>query len=86
MTKTALLEPGKLWWNWFGEQYFVPLYTAQPTTEAEVRELVLSARKLGLPVRCSGAGHSNPALVPTPGIHVNFDKFNDVLDGASLCV
>lgn len=74
-----VLKPGKLWWNWFGEQYFVPAYTARPTSEEEVVEIVRQARKLGLPVRASGAGHANPAVVPTPGIHVNFDDFNQLV-------
>ena len=75
----GLLRPGELWWNWFGEQYFVPRYTARPTSEEEVREIVRLARRLGLPLRASGAGHSNPAVVPTPGIHVDFDGFDQVL-------
>lgn len=75
----GVLRPGRLWWNWFGEQYFVPRYVAKPTTEADVRQIVLAARRLGLPIRASGAGHSNPAIVPTPGIHVDFDDFRDVI-------
>jgi len=75
----GLLQPGKLWWNWFGEQYFVPRYTARPTSEEEVCAIVREARKLGLPIRASGAGHSNPAIVPTPGVHIDFDGFNQVV-------
>src|SRR3954468_13151713 len=78
-TDTGLLEPGKLWVNWFGEQYFVPTYTARPRSEEDVRAIVLAARKLGLPIRASGAGHSNPAVVPTPGVHIDFDAFNEVV-------
>ncbi|WP_020186950.1 D-arabinono-1,4-lactone oxidase [Methylopila sp. 73B] len=78
-TDTGLLQPGKLWVNWFGEQYFVPAYTARPRSEEDVRAIVLAARKLGLPIRASGAGHSNPAVVPTPGVHVDFDAFNEVV-------
>ncbi|MFC7054171.1 D-arabinono-1,4-lactone oxidase [Hansschlegelia quercus] len=78
-TDTGLLEPGKLWVNWFGEQYFVPAYTARPRSEEDVRAVVLAARKLGLAIRASGAGHSNPAVVPTPGVHVDFDGFNEVI-------
>lgn len=78
-TELSLLEPGRLWYNWFGEQYFVPTYTARPRSEEDVRQIVLAARRLQLPIRASGAGHSNPAVVPTPGIHVDFDAFNEVV-------
>jgi FAD/FMN-containing dehydrogenase len=78
-TDETILQPGRLWWNWFGEQYFVPQYVARPKTEEDVRQIVLAARRLGLPIRASGAGHSNPAIVPTPGIHVDFDEFRDVI-------
>jgi FAD/FMN-containing dehydrogenase len=74
-----LLETGQLWWNWFGEQYFVPKYLARPRDEAELQRIVLEARRLELPVRASGAGHSNPAIVPTPGIHVDFGRMKQVL-------
>lgn len=78
-TETTLLEPGRLWYNWFGEQYFVPTYTARPRSEEDVRQIVLAARRLDLPIRASGAGHSNPPIVPTAGIHVDFDGFNEVV-------
>lgn len=78
-TDSRLLEPGKLWYNWFGEQYFVPTYTARPRSEEDVRTIVREAGKLGLPLRGSGAGHSNPAVVPTPGVHVDFDGMREVL-------
>lgn len=79
MTEPTVLKPGRLWWNWFGEQYFVPRYTVRPRCEEEVRQAVLEARKLGVPVRASGAGHSNPAVVPTPGVHIDFDDFRQVI-------
>jgi FAD/FMN-containing dehydrogenase len=73
------LRPGKLWWNWFGEQNFVPRYTAEPRDEEDVRRIVLKAHALGLLVRSSGRGHSNPAIVPTPGIHIDFRSFGAVI-------
>ncbi len=73
------IRPGTLWWNWFGDQYFVPTYTAAPRTEEEVRQAVLAARKLGLPIRASGGGHATPAVVPTSGMHVDFRQFNQVV-------
>lgn len=76
----AILQPGRMWWNWFGEQNFIPRYVARPTTEEEVRQVVLAARRLRLPIRASGGGHSSPAIVPTPGIHVDFDGFREVLE------
>ncbi|GLK69637.1 D-arabinono-1,4-lactone oxidase [Hansschlegelia plantiphila] len=85
---SGLLEPGRLWYNWFGEQYFVPTYTARPKSEEDVRTIVREARKLGLPLRGSGAGHSNPAIVPTPGVHVDFDAMREIVsvDKAKLQV
>lgn len=78
-TESETLQPGRLWWNWFGEHYFVPAYTVLPRTEDDVRQAVLKAAKLGLPVRSSGKGHANTAAVPTPGIHIDFSAFNEVL-------
>jgi len=74
-----VLKPGELWWNWFGEHYFVPAYTVLPRTEEDVRQAVLKAAKLGIPVRSSGKGHANTAAVPTPGVHIDFRAFNEVL-------
>jgi FAD/FMN-containing dehydrogenase len=79
MNDHSILEPGRTWWNWFGEQYFVPNWTARPRSEEDVRRAVIAARRLELPVRVSGAGHSNPAIVPTPGVHIDFDAFRDVV-------
>ncbi|MDX6804831.1 D-arabinono-1,4-lactone oxidase [Terrihabitans rhizophilus] len=79
VSESDVLKPGELWVNWFGEQYFVPRYTAQPRSEEEVQQVVRAARKLGLPIRASGAGHSNPAVVPTSGVHIDFDAFNNVV-------
>jgi FAD/FMN-containing dehydrogenase len=74
-----ILKPGELWWNWFGEHYFVPAYTVLPRTEEDVRQAVLKAAKLRIPVRSSGRGHANTAAVPTPGVHIDFRAFNEVL-------
>jgi FAD/FMN-containing dehydrogenase len=74
-----VLEPGKLWWNWFGEQNFVPRHLAQPRNEDDVRLAVLKARELGLPVRVSGRGHSNPPIVATPGVHIDFSHLREIV-------
>ena len=79
MALEHILAPGRLWWNWFGEQYFVPAYVARPRTEADIQDIIRAARRLNVPVRAGGAGHSNPAIVPTPGIHVDFSAFKDVV-------
>lgn len=83
MTKASLptnipVEPGKLWWNWFGELYFTPTLTARPKSIEDVRACVMHARREGLPVRVSGKGHSNPAMVPTAGMHIDFSDFAGV--------
>jgi FAD/FMN-containing dehydrogenase len=74
-----ILEPGKLWWNWFGEQNFVPRFLARPRSEDEVRLAVLRARELGLPVRASAKGHSSPPIVATPGVQIDFSLFREVV-------
>lgn len=69
------MQPGTLWWNWFGEQQFTPAYTARPRSEEDVRQTVLKARALKLPIRAAGRGHSNTAVVPTEGVLVDFSQF-----------
>jgi FAD/FMN-containing dehydrogenase len=66
----------------------VPQYLARPRDEAELQRVVQEARRLELPIRASGAGHSNPAMVPTPGIHVDCSRMQEVIsvDKASLQV
>jgi FAD/FMN-containing dehydrogenase len=77
--QNRLLQPGKLWWNWFGEQNFVPRYLVEPRTEDDVRQAVLKARELGLPIRVSGKGHSNPPIVTTHGVHFSLAHFSQII-------
>lgn len=83
-----LLLPGKPWRNWFGENAFVPTFTAEPRSEDDVRQIVIEARKRGLPVRPSGLRHSLPAVVPTHGVSIDFQHMAGVthVDGERLRV
>ncbi len=74
-----ILQPGQLWWNWFGEQNFVPRHAARPRDQDEVRQAVLKARELGLPVRVSAKGHSNPPIVATPGVQIDLTALCEVI-------
>ena len=72
-------RPTRAWTNWFGNQYFVPQYLAKPRSEEEVQAVVRKARALNLPLRAKGATHSTPPLIPTSGILVDLDSFNQVI-------
>ncbi|MAY60584.1 MAG: FAD linked oxidase [Rhizobiales bacterium] len=73
------LRPGELWWNWFGEFYFTPARLARPREENDVVEAVRYAAHEGMPVRVSARGHSNPQMVPTPGIQVDFAEMDRII-------
>lgn len=74
-----MFEPGKIWWNWFGELFFIPQYQTSPEDAEGVRAAIREARRRGLPIRAAGAGHSNPAIVPTPGLHIDTSRLNKIL-------
>jgi FAD/FMN-containing dehydrogenase len=75
----GLIRPGAHWRNWVGNQAFTPAYVAQPRSEADVLTVLRFARDNGLAVRAQGAKHSWTAIVPTSGVLVDFDAFNDVV-------
>jgi FAD/FMN-containing dehydrogenase len=86
MNEFDLIRPGTHWRNWVGNQAFTPAYVAQPRSEADVLRVLQFARENNLGVRAQGAKHSWTAIVPTAGVLVDFDAFNDVvvLDKAAL--
>ncbi len=75
----ALIRPGVHWRNWVGNQAFIPAYVARPRSEADVLTILRFASENGLCVRAQGAKHSWTAIVPTSGVLVDFDAFNDVV-------
>lgn len=72
------LEHHKPWTNWGGNQTATPAYTARPSTDEEVVELVRFAIREGLSVRAVGAGHSFTPLVQTGGILVDLSALSGI--------
>ncbi|WP_341718721.1 D-arabinono-1,4-lactone oxidase [Micromonospora sp. FIMYZ51] len=72
--------------NWSGSLAFTPAGYAEPTTEEEVRELVLRARESGTTLRPIGSGHSSSPLVRTDdGTLVSLDRLAGVIDQVDEC-
>jgi FAD-linked oxidoreductase len=67
------------WRNWSGAQTAEPSQFVQPTTEAEVVELVRRAAGDGLRVKAVGAGHSFTPVAATDGVLVNLDHLSGVV-------
>ena len=67
------------WRNWSGAQTAEPAQFVQPTTEAEVVELVRRAAGDGLRVKAVGAGHSFTPVAATDGVLVNLDHLSGVV-------
>ncbi|MEO8113442.1 MAG: D-arabinono-1,4-lactone oxidase [Phenylobacterium sp.] len=64
-----------LWRNWSGIQQAYPAARAAARGEAEVADLLTSARA---PIRAVGAGHSFTGLVPTAGTLLSLDNLAGV--------
>lgn len=67
------------WKNWAGNVRFTPGSIAQPSSTAEVVELLRNAATDGRKVRCIGTGHSWSALAETRDILLNTDKLNRII-------
>jgi FAD-linked oxidoreductase len=78
-------EPGKPlpWINWAGNQSCNPAVLAAPATEAELVDVMKSAKGV---VRAVGAGHSFSAVVPTNDTLVSTDLLSGLIthDEATL--
>lgn len=61
--------------NWAKRYYYKPLNFAQPTTEAEIIELVKNARQ----VRVFGSAHSFNAGIQTDDTLISLDKYSGVI-------
>jgi FAD-linked oxidoreductase len=67
-------EKGGVWRNWVGNQYCVPQFRANPTSENEIRAAVAEAAQRNLPVRVAGSGHSFTPVVGTPGLLLSLEN------------
>lgn len=67
-------EKGGVWRNWVGNQYCVPQYRTNPSSEAELQSAIVEAGRQGLPVRVAGSGHSFTPVVGTPGLLLSLEN------------
>lgn len=72
------LEGGKHWRNWVGNQSCIRQETGVPRSEEELCELVASATRRGLKVRCAGSGHSFTPVALTNGLHLTLTAMRGV--------
>lgn len=68
------------WKNWSGNQTANPEEIRYPTSEQEVVDLVLQAKKRHKKIRVVGSGHSFSKLVPTNQILVSLDKMQGIIE------
>lgn len=65
--------------NWAGNVRFTPAQVAYPETEAEIRQLVLTAANVRKRIRVIGSGHSFTDLCSTDGVLVSLDNYQGLL-------
>lgn len=65
--------------NWSGHLVWSPDKTAHPSSEEEIRELVLHALENGKNIRTIGAGHSFTSLCETDDILVSLDHYQGLI-------
>lgn len=66
------------WRNWAGNVISSPTDRSNPTTVAEVVEVVSSAADRGVRVKCVGAGHSFTPAAATDGVLVSLDDLTGI--------
>lgn len=66
------------WRNWAGNVHSDPVGRANPTTVAEVVDVVTRAAESGTRVKCVGAGHSFTPAAATDGLLVSLDDLTGV--------
>lgn len=66
------------WQNWAGNVLASPEGRANPTTVAEVVDVVTAAADRGTPVKCVGAGHSFTPVAATDGVLVSLDDLTGI--------
>ena len=71
--------------NWAGNQQSTPFEVAEPSSERDVRELVLRASEAGRRIKAVGSGHSWSDIALTDGVLVSLrrmDRLVRIGDGA----
>ncbi len=66
--------------NWAGTKRCTPVARAEPTSEAELEELVRHSTRTGLRLKAVGAGHSWSDIACTDGVMLSLDRYAGVLD------
>jgi L-gulonolactone oxidase len=68
------------WRNWTGDERCRPHAIVHPGSTEEIAAAVLRARREGLRVRVTGAGHSFSDIACTDGLLIVLDRFQQMLD------
>lgn len=68
------------WKNWGRTQSCRPTTIERPTSEDEIRDVVVRAAREGRRVKAFGAGHSFTDIACTDGVLMNLDRHDRVLD------
>ncbi|MEH6818711.1 MAG: D-arabinono-1,4-lactone oxidase [Dietzia psychralcaliphila] len=66
------------WQNWAGNVIASPSGRSNPTTVAEVTEVVIAAAERGSRVKCVGAGHSFTPAASTDGVLISLDDLTGI--------
>src|SRR5439155_10310251 len=67
------------WTNWAGTYSCNPIAIERPENEAEIVEIVRSARAAGEHVKVAGSGHSFTDIACTDGRLLKLDRYNKLL-------
>ncbi len=70
--------PAQSWCNWSGGVTALPRERAQPTTEGDLRAIVVRAGRAEEVVRVVGAGHSFTPLCATDGVLISLDDLQGI--------
>ena len=76
----AGLRPGSRWENWGRVETVRPVFIAKPTSVDEVVAAVLAARERGLAVKAIGASHSFTAIAAAPGVMLDLDGLDGLIE------
>ena len=71
-------RPTGEWRNWAGNVCTTPSARVDPTTVAEVADVVTGAAEAGTTVKCVGAGHSFTPAAATDGVLVSLDDLTGI--------
>jgi L-gulonolactone oxidase len=74
------------WWNYLGEQRFLPQQRRKPGSEDKVAKIVSDAVSAGVRVHFAGAGHASSSLVPCDGWLLEGDHLQGATREEGNCV